>query len=105
MDYEKIEKEIHETLLDSLEKRVILCSRFTGTRNLTWEDSLQAISRSDLSSADNHLMQKMATAFAAFERGDAETSKKAFLECGAIIIRCVNFLEEHEIAKPTANRK
>lgn len=99
MDYEKIEEQIHKTLLDNLQNRVILCDSFTNTRSISWEDAFYAISHSDLSSADNYLMQKMATAFNEFERGTIENSKKAFLECGAIIIRCLNYLDEHDFAK------
>jgi len=99
MDYEKLENEVHEALKDNIEGRFFLCERFTNTRTIPWEKSLQAISRSDLSCADNYLLQKVATAFTEFERGNYQGSKKTFAECGAIILRCMNYVDEHEFVK------
>lgn len=99
MDYEKLENEVHEALKDNIEGRFFLCERFTNTRTISWEKSLQAISRSDLSCADNYLLQKVATAFTEFERGNFQGSKKTFAECGAIIIRCMNYIAEHAFVK------
>ena len=99
MDYEKIEDTIHKALLDNLQNRTIFCQNFTNTRTISWNNSLHAISRADLSCADNYLMKMVATAFNEFERGTIANSKKAFAECGAIIIRCLNYLEEHDFEK------
>lgn len=94
MDYEKLKNEVHEALKDNLESRFSLCGEFTNSRTISWEKSLRAISRSDLSCADNYLLQKVATAFTEFERGNFLNSKKAFAECGAIILRCMNYVVE-----------
>lgn len=94
MDYETLETEVHAALKDNIGSRFPLCGEFTNIRTISWERSLRAISRSDLSCADNYLLQKIATAFTEFERGNYLDSKKAFAECGAIILRCMNYVTE-----------
>ena len=43
--------------------------------------------------ADNILMEEMAEAFAAYQQGDKEHSLKEFAQCGAVILRIMETIE------------
>ena len=43
--------------------------------------------------ADNVLMEEMAEAFAAYEHGDKENALKEFAQVGAVVLRCMEFIQ------------
>lgn len=44
--------------------------------------------------ADNVLMEEMAEAFAAYEHGDKENALKEFAQVGAVVLRCMEFIQK-----------
>lgn len=49
--------------------------------------------------ADNILMEEVADAFAAYQQGDNEHALQEFAQCGAVILRIMEKIDEKEKAK------
>lgn len=92
MDYSMCIDGLQERLKQHLQEKPELCKHFTNTKAGSWLQSLRAISRSDQDCADNMLMREMAEAFSAYQMEDYTKSIECFQTCGAIILRCMNYI-------------
>lgn len=81
------------------------CDKLTDTRNVKWSDSEKAIKIRNntrvYSSADDIIMEELAEAFAAVERGALSHARQELAKCAAVCIRAMEHIEkemeeEHE---------
>lgn len=63
---------------------------------VSWADAESSIKRHNANSkeyADNVLMEEMAEAFNAYQHGDKAQALQEFAQCGAVILRIMEFME------------
>lgn len=83
--------------LDAAKKKhPTFCDRLIDTRVVKWAESEAAIKRRNEHgpiSADNILMEEVAEAFAAVERGDLAHARQELAQCAAVCIRAMEHVQ------------
>ena len=88
---------IYNELKAAEKKHPKFCDQFIDESKQTWAEAEMRIkARNDMPTeyADNVLMEEMAEAFNAYSHGKLEQSLQEFAQCGAVILRCMQYVRD-----------
>lgn len=81
----------------AVKKHPKFCDHFIDESTRTWaeaEFSIKAKNEQPTEYADCVLMEEVAEAFNAYSQGKLEESLQEFAQCGAVILRCMQFVRD-----------
>lgn len=95
----KIRNLIENEFSHAVTKHPKFCDHFIDESARTWAESEARIKLRNSRGpqcADNILMEEVAEAFAAYQAGDKEHALQEFAQCGAVILRIMEKIDEKE---------
>lgn len=88
---------IYNELKAAEKKHPKFCDHFIDESARTWAEAemrIKARNAMPTEYADNVLMEEMAEAFNAYSHGKLEQSLQEFAQCGAVILRCMQYVRD-----------
>ena len=82
---------------NACKKHPKFCDYFIDESKQTWaeaEMSIKARNAMPTECADNVLMEEIAEAFNAYSQGNLEQSLQELAQCGAVILRCMQYVRD-----------
>ena len=99
---------IHKELEKAIEKHPKFCDKFIDESRVSWAEGemrIKAKNSQPPEYADCVLMEEVAEAFNAYSQGKLEQSLQEFAQCGAVILRCMQYVRDEINNKQTPNKK
>lgn len=88
---------IYKELKAAENKHPKFCDKFIDERMITWAEAemrIKARNSRPPEYADCVLMEEVAEAFNAYSQGKLEQSLQEFAQIGAVVVRCMSYVEE-----------
>lgn len=93
---------------NACKKHPKFCDEFIDESRVSWAEGemrIKAKNSQPPEYADCVLMEEVAEAFNAYSQGKLEQSLQEFAQCGAVILRCMQYVRDEINNKQTPNKK